>query len=277
MNKIEKLRKIINESYCQECDKFGLCEYCEPKQTLVDIEAVLSIYEYLLISNRNNIDYENKVKKATEAYKRLVESEEIKVRTADRISKENLLKYEELKILSIVKKYPEELGMILQCKDYKEYELTFYIAGIDCGPEISEEQFNLIKNFFTKKEPEIKISTADTVDHSKPMSTIDDTIDPNKPISVSKEIIIEEPPMDRCCVDDGRGLFSNYRCPNCGESYFSIDYTTSTLMYCPTIIKDGKVVSHDGNTTTEVCTCHNCHKKFFISHRDGKTIITGEE
>lgn len=273
MNKIEKLRKIINETYCQACNDFGLCEYCEPKQTLVDIETILKDFKKLI----DNPIIADTVYDGIVAYKRLMESEEIKVRTAGKISEENLLKYEELKIWNIVKKYPEELGMILQCKDYKEYELTFYIAGIDCGPEITEEQFNLVKNFFTKKDFEIKISTADTIDHSKPMSAIDDTIDPNKPISVAKEIIIEEPPIDRCCVDDGRGLFSNYRCPNCGESYFSIDYTTSTLMYCPTVIKDGKVVSHDCNTTTEVCTCHNCHKKFFVSHKDGKTIITGEE
>lgn len=41
MTKIEKIRKALNESYCQECKEFGLCEYCELKQTLVDIEDVL--------------------------------------------------------------------------------------------------------------------------------------------------------------------------------------------------------------------------------------------
>ena len=165
MNKIEKLRKIINESYCQECNDFGLCEYCEPKQTLVDIENVLSVYEYLLISTRSDFDYEKKVKKATESYRRLME---------------------------------------------------------------------------------------------------------DKP----KEIVIEEPSIDKCCVDDSKGLFDGYKCPYCGECYYQESYTTSTLLYCPTVIKNGKVVSKDLNTSTTHCHCLNCGKDFTISHQDGKTIVS---
>ena len=71
MNKIEKLRKILNKSYCQDCGKFGFCEYCEPKQTLADIEKVLAVFEYFLIGNRTNEEYERQVNKAIEAYKRL--------------------------------------------------------------------------------------------------------------------------------------------------------------------------------------------------------------
>ena len=242
MNKIEKLRKIINETYCQACNDFGLCEYCEPKQTLVDIETVFKYFKKLI----ENPMIAETVYDGIVAYKRLMDSEEIKVRTTSQISKENLLKYEELKIWSIIKKYPEELGMILQCKDYEEYKSTF--SDIDCEEEIeiTEEQFNLVKNFFTKKEP----------------------------IAATPNLIVDNMPIDNY---EAKGLLGEIKCPYCNESYFSIDYTTSTLMYCPTIIKDGKVVSHDGNTTTEVCTCHNCHKKFFISHKDGKTTITGEE
>lgn len=138
MNKIEKLRKIINESYCQECNKFGFCEYCEPKQTLVDIETVLSVYEYLLISNRNNANYEKKVEKATEAYKRL-----------------------------------------------------------------------------TDKERE-----------------------------ANKEDII--------------------KCPYCGESYYTIRSTVSTLIACESVYKDGKLISKDPNTYTTHCHCLNCNKDFNI-------------
>jgi len=277
MNKIEKLRKIINEYYCKECNDFGLCEYCEPKQTLVDIETVLKSFKTLIadpaVKNIIEVcDGFDEVKNGLTAYRRLKEDHSIQVRTVGKISKATLEKYKELKIWDIVKKYPEELGMIIQCKDYEEYKSTFSDINLEEEIEITEEQFNLVKNFFTKKEPEVQISIDDTVDHSKPMSTIDDTVDPNKPISIANDTVLKvEQPFDNCCK--GKGLFDGYKCPHCGESYYREDYTTSTLIYSPIIIKDGKVVSNDLNTYSTHCHCLNCGKDFDIRTKDGKTII----
>jgi len=54
------------------------------------------------------------------------------------------------------------------------------------------------------------------------------------------------------------------RCPYCNESYYTEKYTMSTAMYCPTVIKDGKVISNDCNIHTTVCECKNCGKEFKI-------------
>ena len=44
-------------------------------------------------------------------------------------------------------------------------------------------------------------------------------------------------------------------CPKCGKSYFQYLYSSTTLMYCPTIIKDGKVISYDTNKSTDYLKC----------------------
>ncbi len=58
------------------------------------------------------------------------------------------------------------------------------------------------------------------------------------------------------------------RCPYCNESYYTEKYTMSTAMYCPTVIKDGNVISNNYNIHTTVCQCLSCYKEFFI--RNGK-------
>lgn len=58
-------------------------------------------------------------------------------------------------------------------------------------------------------------------------------------------------------------------CPKCGQSYYSINYTTSTLMFCPTIVKDGQVVSSSPNYTTYNCQCIACGARFNVTeHND---------
>jgi len=63
------------------------------------------------------------------------------------------------------------------------------------------------------------------------------------------------------------------KCPYCGKCYYSEDYSMSTAMYTPTIIKDGKVVSEDGNIHTTQCTCLECGNKFKIVRHRGETKI----
>jgi len=56
-----------------------------------------------------------------------------------------LLIYDEVKVWNLIKKFPHELGFILQEKDYAAYVDTF---GASDEIPITEEQFNLVKNFF---------------------------------------------------------------------------------------------------------------------------------
>jgi len=58
---------------------------------------------------------------------------------------------EELKVWEIVKQYPDELGFILQERNYEMYLDTFDEEDRPNVP-ITEEQFNLVKNFFQKGE-----------------------------------------------------------------------------------------------------------------------------
>lgn len=61
-----------------------------------------------------------------------------------------------------------------------------------------------------------------------------------------------------------KGLYDDIKCPHCGASYFRIGASWSTAMYCPTVIKDGKVISKDHNTVTTEYECLNCGKTFTI-------------
>lgn len=54
---------------------------------------------------------------------------------------------EEAEIFNLIKQYPDELGFILQEKDYSAYIDTF---GASDDVILTEEQFNLLKNYFTK-------------------------------------------------------------------------------------------------------------------------------
>lgn len=57
------------------------------------------------------------------------------------------MKQDELKVWEIIKENPGELGFILQEKDYATYVDTF---GASDDIPITEEEFNLVKDYFTK-------------------------------------------------------------------------------------------------------------------------------
>ena len=54
---------------------------------------------------------------------------------------------EEAEIFNLIKQYPDELGFVLQERDYAAYVDTF---GASDEVILTEEQFNLLKNYFTK-------------------------------------------------------------------------------------------------------------------------------
>ena len=62
------------------------------------------------------------------------------------------------------------------------------------------------------------------------------------------------------------------KCPNCGESYYAVKYSTRTAMYFPAIYKDGINQNPDGNITTTQCECINCHYMFSYRERYGKVL-----
>jgi hypothetical protein len=57
---------------------------------------------------------------------------------------------------------------------------------------------------------------------------------------------------------------SDVKCPNCGESYYTIEYGESTCVYYPPIIKDGVNINPDRNMHTQHCRCLNCQTRFDI-------------
>ena len=55
---------------------------------------------------------------------------------------------EEYKVWEVIKQYPDELGFILQEKNYEMYVSTFENKN---DVPITEEQFNLVKDYFKKE------------------------------------------------------------------------------------------------------------------------------
>jgi len=70
-------------------------------------------------------------------------------------------------------------------------------------------------------------------------------------------------------VPVGRSMIE-VRCPKCGESYYTEKYSMRTAMYYAPIIKNGVNINPDGNITTTVCTCLNCHNEFTYQTRYGE-------
>lgn len=58
------------------------------------------------------------------------------------------------------------------------------------------------------------------------------------------------------------------KCPNCGESYYAENYSTTTAMYWAPIFKNGVLINENPNTTTTYCTCCNCGHNFSYSNKD---------
>ena len=69
----------------------------------------------------------------------------------------------------------------------------------------------------------------------------------------------------------------NFVCPNCGESYYAVRYSTSTAVYYPAIYKDGKNINNDANISTTYVTCYNCHHDFSVREQFGQIIGTTDE
>lgn len=64
------------------------------------------------------------------------------------------------------------------------------------------------------------------------------------------------------------------KCPNCGESYYQENYSTTTCMGWTPIYKNGVLINENPNTTTTYCTCCNCGKPFSYSNKDKNTMQT---
>ena len=55
-------------------------------------------------------------------------------------------------VWDVVKKHPEELGFVLQAKDYQDYVASYETVSEDPAKdaELTEAEFNTIKDYFTK-------------------------------------------------------------------------------------------------------------------------------
>ena len=63
-------------------------------------------------------------------------------------------------------------------------------------------------------------------------------------------------------------LMNNYKCPYCGEGYYAMGPTISTLVCYPPIYKNGVNINPDRNIHTTQCQCLNCNKHFIVSGND---------
>lgn len=102
------------------------------------------------------------------------------------------------------------------------------------------------------------------------LSTIGDSIELAKPADINtptfktlENNIYDVNPLSK-------GLFDDIKCPHCGASYFQVGRSSSTAMYCPTIVKDGKVVSKDRNIYTTEYYCLECGKTFKVVNGEVK-------
>lgn len=59
-------------------------------------------------------------------------------------------------------------------------------------------------------------------------------------------------------VEGAGGIYNNIKCPKCGAKYFEVGPSTSTLVYYPTIIKDGVNINPDCNKSVTTYTCCEC-------------------
>lgn len=64
-------------------------------------------------------------------------------------------------------------------------------------------------------------------------------------------------------------MITNFKCPNCGESYYTVGPSYVTAMYFEPIYKDGVNINPDRNTCTTEVTCLGCGKVYTISQQHG--------
>jgi len=146
---LEEIKDLLNKTTCFDCKDFGLCEYCALKQVLVDLNNIINAFAILLEK------YPRLKLAALKKDKNVLNGIEALKQIQDQKSFENLRQVtdEELEAYYLVKQYPEELGMVLQCNSYAEYKQTFY--DIDYDDEdipLSKENFDLIKEHFKSNE-----------------------------------------------------------------------------------------------------------------------------
>ena len=72
-----------------------------------------------------------------------------------------------------------------------------------------------------------------------------------------------------------KGLYDGIKCPKCGKSHFTIGPSTTTCMYCPPVVEDGKMVSKDHNISKTECTCLECGCIFILEdqQKESKHIV----
>ena len=64
-------------------------------------------------------------------------------------------------------------------------------------------------------------------------------------------------------------MITDFKCPNCGESYYTVGPSYVTAMYFEPIYKDGVNINPDRNTCTTEVTCLGCGKVYTISQQHG--------
>ena len=66
-------------------------------------------------------------------------------------------------------------------------------------------------------------------------------------------------------------------CPKCNTSYYMVSYSTTTAMAVYTIVKDGKVYTHNPNKTTNHCICLSCGSSFCYTEGDEEAKLVVKE
>ena len=64
-------------------------------------------------------------------------------------------------------------------------------------------------------------------------------------------------------------MITNFKCPNCGESYYTVGPSDVTAMYFEPIYRDGVNINPDRNTITTEVTCLGCGKVYTVSRQYG--------
>lgn len=80
--------------------------------------------------------------------------------------------------------------------------------------------------------------------------------------TISSYDFVEQVPLET--IPSVHEVHNTVKCPNCGESYYTIEYGESTCVYYPPIIKDGVNINPDRNMHTQHCRCLSCQTRFDI-------------
>lgn len=57
-------------------------------------------------------------------------------------------------------------------------------------------------------------------------------------------------------------------CPNCGESYYAENYSTTTAMAWTPVYKNGVLINENPNITSVHCTCCVCGNSFSYTNKE---------